>query len=58
MNSVYNLYVNGQVYDIVLRNNVVFRSFIYDAESKAFIKGNDKVDQREVSMYREVLEAV
>lgn len=53
MNSVYSLYVNGQVYDIVLRNNVVYRSFIYDAASRAFVKGEDKVDQRDVSMYRE-----
>lgn len=54
MNSVYSLYVNGQIYDIVLWNNVVFRSFKYDAESRAFIRGNDKVDQRDVSMYIEV----
>lgn len=54
MNSVYSLYVNGQVYDIVLRNNVVFRSFMYDAQSRAFVKGSDKVDQRDVSMYIEV----
>lgn len=54
MKSVYSLYVNGQVYDIVLRNNVVFRSFMYDASCGAFIKGSDKVDQRDVSMYIEV----
>lgn len=54
MKDYKSLYVNGQRYDIVLRNNVVFRSFVYDALDRVFIKGEDKVHQREVSMYMEV----
>ena len=54
MKIVESTYVNGQIYDLVLRNNIVFHSFRYDAIERAFIKGEDKIDQREVSMFREV----
>ncbi len=54
MQDYQNLYVNGQRYDIVLRNNEVFRSFMYNAFEKTFIKGKDKVQQWDVSMYIKV----
>ncbi len=49
-----SMYVNGQLYDLVLWNNIVYHSFSYDAMSRAFFKGEDKVDPRDVTMFREV----
>ena len=47
-------YINGHLYDLVLRNNIVYHSFLYDAIDKAFVKGEFKIYQHDVSMFREV----
>ena len=49
-----NNYINGHLYDLVLRNNIVYNSFLYDAMDKAFVKGEFKIYQHDVSMFREV----